>query len=118
MQFGDTFIMGPNGHLWVVISDRTKHSDKFVIANLTTNARRAGNECELNKGDHPWITQKSYVSFADAREVSCEQEATMLGYISTGVITKHYPMDQKVLEMIIASAARSKALPTGLRKYF
>src|SRR5258708_38698762 len=118
IQFGDTFVMGQGGHLWIVISDPTRHSGNFIIANLTTDKRRAGTDCELNKGDHPWITQKCFVNFGDAREVTPEQEAQLILFMNGGYIQKNFPMDLAILEKITIAAKTSRAIAIGLRKYF
>jgi hypothetical protein len=117
MQPGDTFTLGPGGHLWIVISDPVKHTGKFIIVNLTTDVFRAGKECELNPGDHQWITKKSFVSFGDAREVSPKEEAQIVAYMAAGIITKQFPMNPTILQKIIGSGKQSKALPVGFRKY-
>jgi hypothetical protein len=117
MQLGDTFILGQGGHLWIVISDPAKHAGKFVIVNLTTDVFRAGKDCELNPGDHQWITAKCYVNFGDAREVSPKEEAKIVTHMGTGAITKHYPMKLAILQKIISAGRQSKALARGLLLY-
>lgn len=116
MQLGDTFVMT---HLWVVLSDPAKHSGHFIIANLTTDLARAGKDCELNKGDHPWITQKCYVNFGDAREVTPKEEVKIVAFLGAGHIKMHYPMNLAVIQKIVTAAKTSRALATGYRaKYF
>jgi len=115
MTIGDTFLID---HLWVVISDPAKNGGKFVIVNLTTDKIRAGEECALSPGDHPWIIKKSYVSFGDAREVGPKEEAELTKHITSGKIKRHFPMGHSVLRRITATAGRSKALPTILRCHF
>jgi hypothetical protein len=110
MQLGDTFVLGAGGHLWIVISDSTKHGGHFIIVNLTTDVFRAGTECVLNPGDHPWITQTCYVSFGDARSVNPQEEAKIVGYMATRVITQHHPMKASVLQKIIAAGKLTKAM--------
>ena len=117
MQLGDTFILGQGGHLWIVISDPGKHAGKFIIVNLTTDVFRAGKDCELNPGDHQWITAKSYVNFGDAREVSPKEEAKIVAYMAAGTIKKHFPMNSVILQKIVAAGKQSKALPTGFLAY-
>lgn len=117
IQLGDTFILGERGHLWIVISEPTKHAGHFVIVNLTTDVFRAGCDCELNPGDHQWITEKCYVTFGDARKVGPKEAAQILAYMAAGTITKHFPMNASVLQKIIAAGKQSKALPTGLLVY-
>jgi hypothetical protein len=115
MQFGDTFVLT---HLWIVISDPAKHSGNFLIANLTTNVARAGTDCELNQGDHTWITHKCFVSFADAREVFPKEELKIITLMAAGNIKKHFPMEPKILQRIVTSAGKSKALRIEYKKYF
>jgi len=78
MKLGDAFSMAvpPNydiTHLFFVISDPGKHNGTFIIVNLTSDYFRAGRECVLNVGDHPRITKESYISFADAIEITPER---------------------------------------------
>jgi hypothetical protein len=115
MEFGDTFVMT---HLWIVISDPAQHGGAFIIANLTSNIARAGPECELNKGDHPWITHQCYLSFGDAREVSSKEETILAEFIASGKVTRHSPMAPQILQKIAMAARHSKALPIKYRKYF
>jgi hypothetical protein len=115
MEFGDTFVMT---HLWIVISDPAKHGGTFVIGNLTSNMARAGPECALNTGDHPWITHRCYLSFGDAREVTSKEEANITAFVASGKVKRHSPMPPQILQKIVEAARQSKALPTKYRKYF
>ena len=118
MQYGDTFVLGMGGHLWIVISDPAMNNGHFVIANLTTDENRAGRDCELNKGDHSWIACKCFVNFGDAKEVTPTEEARIIALITTGQIIAHPRMSITILQKIAAAAKVSKALKTGLKKYF
>jgi hypothetical protein len=115
MQIGDTFYWGEGGHLWVVISDpgSVDNDGDFVIVNLTKDVFRAGKECELNIGDHRWITAKTYVSFGDAQRIEANHALNLSKAIKAGTIKTHYPMKSSVLQKIINAAKLSKALPTG-----
>lgn len=117
MQAGDTFIIA-NAHLWMVLSDPSSHGGCFVFANLTTDSRRAGTDCELNCGDHPWVTRKCYVNFGDAYEVTPEHEARMAVFIASNGIVRHLPLEPAILQRIVAAAKVSKALAKNLQKYF
>jgi hypothetical protein len=117
MQAGDTFLLGEGSHLWIVISDPAKHAGHFIIVNLTTDVFRAGKDCELNPGDHEWISKKCFVSFGDARKVSPTEAAKILSLMPGGTITKHFPMKSAVLQKIISAGRRSKALSEGFRTF-
>lgn len=115
VQFGDTFVIQ---HLWIVASDPAANSGKFIIFNITTDRSRAGTDCELTPSDHPWITEKSYVSFGDAREVSPKEELKLLELMNGGTIRKHYPLKKTVLQRIVNAAKTSRALPLRFKNYF
>lgn len=116
-QIGDTFVLGQGGHLWIVISDPTRHNGEYIIVNLTTDEFRAGKDCELNQGDHPWITDKCYVSFGDARKVTPAEDAKIAAHMASGAIRKQYPLKAAMLQKIVAAGKKSKALPTGFLPY-
>jgi translation initiation factor IF-2 len=116
-QIGDSFVIGQGGHLWVVISDPSLHNGEYVIANLTTDEFRAGKECEMNVGDHPWITEKCFVSFGDARKVSRAEDAKIAANMATKAIRKQFPMRGAVLQKIVAAAKQSRAIEPGLLTY-
>jgi hypothetical protein len=116
MQLGDTFIMGEGGHLWVVISDPSTHPE-FIIVNVTKNAFRAGKDCELSPGDHPFIKQKSYVAYGDAQRVTADAGIKLQKCLDTGAVTRHVPMNKPVLDKIVAAGKTSTALRTEYRDY-
>jgi hypothetical protein len=117
MQLGETFVMGEDGHLWVIISDPTMHNNESIMVNITSNVFRAGRECELNPGDHPFVTGKSYISFGDARKITPDAETKMKKCIASGLIRPHAPMKKATLDRIVAAAKLSKALRKGYRAY-
>lgn len=115
MHLGDTFVIE---HLWIVISDPSENGGSYVIANLTKNKERAGTDCELRPSDHPWIREKCFVSFGDARKVGQEEEAQIVKHISNGTIRSNCPLKSHVIKKIIAAARQSEALPIELKPYF
>lgn len=117
IQFGDTYYWKDGGHLWVVISDPTIHCGEFVAVNLTTDEFRAGKDCELNVGDHKWITKKTYVCFGAAMKLGPREEANLLKQIAIGTIKTHSPMSPVVLAKIIAKGKTTKALAAYLKAY-
>ncbi len=121
MQLGDSFLMRSPGqsfdHLWIVISDPTRHAGTFIIVNLTTNVARAGAECELNKGDHRWVVEKCFVSFADAIEITPDGEKRIKEQIADKTIATHFPLEESVLQRILTAAKTSKTLPVRFKKY-
>ena len=101
----------------MVISDPSLHNGEYVIANLTTDEFRAGKECELEVGDHPWITEKCFVSFGDARKVTRAEDAKITANMAARTIRKQFPMGGAVLQRIVTAAKQSKAIEPGLLVY-
>jgi hypothetical protein len=119
MQLGDTFLFNvEKAHLWIVVTDPSKNSGSFIIMNLTTDSWRAGTDCELNIGDHPWIREKCWVNFGDAQEVTPIEEAKMMAYMGSGLISQNHPMSALILAKIAAVAKTTKALKIKYRNYF
>jgi hypothetical protein len=119
MQLGDTFLFNvPKAHLWIIISDPTKHCGTYIMANLTTDSKRAGMDCELNVGDHPWIREKCWVNFADAEEVSPIEDAKLEAFVTSGTINRNHPMSTPILQKIATIAKTTKALKVRYRNYF
>lgn len=121
MKLGDAFLMAVPPkydipHLFFVISDPAKHNGTFVIVNLTSDVFRAGKECTLNIGDHPRITKESFISFADALEIT-PASAENLRKLIGKQITMQKGLAPNVLAKIVGAAKISKAMPVALKKY-
>ena len=121
MNLGDAFLMSvpPNfntQHLFFVISDPAQHSGNFIIANITGDQFRAGTECVLAVGEHSWITKQSFVSFADAMEITPANGAIITALIGTQ-ITLQPPLSVVTLAKIVQAAKKSSAIPVAFKKY-
>ncbi|MDR3773275.1 MAG: hypothetical protein P4L26_08005 [Terracidiphilus sp.] len=121
MKLGDAFRMGVPPkftvpHLFFVISDPTQHGGAFVAVNITKDYIRAGRECVLQIGDHPWITAESFVTFRDALEITPAKAVGLHRLIGTEVFIEN-PLDPAVLRRIIVAAKASKSLRPVCKKY-
>jgi len=85
--------------------------------NLTTNAARAGTDCKLSKGDHPFIAQDSYISYGDALEITPTKAKNLEELIEKKFIHTHAPIEEKYVTKICAAAMTSKAFQVRLRRY-
>lgn len=121
MEKGDTFLMGSVGgnkkHLWILLSDLSRHHGVGVIVNLTTNQERSGGECPLVRGDHPWLTEKCWVSFGDAMCLPPEQWRKIQQGVAHRLILPQEPLGKVHLEKIISAAKVSRALPSVCLKF-
>jgi|SRR5579862_8919244 len=120
MRLGDTFLMPVPlqdcDHLWIVISDPEAYGGTFVIVNVTGDYFRAGKECVLGPKDHPWIAKECFVTFADALEIT-PQRSAHLDQLVGKLIKMQGLLEKAALERIIGCAKKSRAFPTGYKKY-
>jgi len=120
MKLGDAFTMGvppkyDNPHLFFVVTDPLKNKGVYHVVNITTDQLRAGKECILEVGDHEWITEKSFVSFADMREIDLAKSAKLQLLIGTKVKMQR-SLKNGSLQKIIESGKASKAIPVAFKK--
>jgi hypothetical protein len=121
MNLGDAFTMAvpPKydvAHLFFVISDPLKNRGVYHIVNITTNYIRAGKECILNVGDHEWITQESFVTFRDTREINAEMSKVIDSLIGDKIKMQR-SLRVDVLQRIVAAGKASKAIPVEFKKF-
>src|ERR1035438_3220113 len=109
MKLGDAFRRGTLPkikvlHMWIVISDPAAHPDgSFVVVSVTMDDVRAGRECILQPGDHPWLTKESFVSFGDAELLTAKEGTDLVSRFGKGVITES-PLDSAILKRIVGAA--------------
>lgn len=117
MAVGDTYVWCPAGtvdHLWIVISDATKHDGKCVVINLTESTH-GEHSFTLKPGQHRFIYKDSDVNFGDAFLTS---ESNLQMEIKIGSAKLHDPMDQQIVAEIIRHAkAPHPAIEPYLLKY-
>ena len=77
---GDTFLTVSKDirdHLWFIVSDPTLDELNVLLVNLTTWKTGKDGSCILDRGDHPFITHKSIINYADARVTSIAKLAKL-----------------------------------------
>jgi hypothetical protein len=102
--------------LFFVISDPQAHGGTFLIANITGDQFRAGEECTLAKGEHPWIKKECFVAFADALKITPAQCQMIEALVGTRVRLQP-SLSPETLAKIVSAAKQSKAIPVGFKKY-
>lgn len=117
MVVGDTFVWCPPGtvkdHLWIVISDHTKHGRKCVVINLTDSSH-GKHSFTLIPGQHRYIYKDSDVNFGDAFLTTVSQ---LQSEIAINSAVPHDSMDAAIVKQIIARAKTHPAFPPMLRKF-
>jgi hypothetical protein len=121
MNLGDAFTMAvppryDRSHLFFVITDPQQNEGIYHIVNITTDQLRAGKECVIDVGDHVWVKHKSFVSFADTREIDPTKAKKVESLIGT-LITMQPSLKNAVLQRIIAAGRASKAIPVGFKRF-
>jgi hypothetical protein len=119
MKLGDAFTMAvppryDTPHLFFVISDPSASNGIYHIVNITTDYIRAGKDCVLNVGDHPWIKGPSYVSFRDAREITPSLD---LDSLVGKLVVMQQPLRPEVLAKIVAAARATKGYRNEFKAY-
>ena len=100
LSAGDTFITiskSIRDHLWIVISDPSVDSEKVLIVNLTTWKEEKDQSCILEEGEHPFISHKSVISYADAQDTSIEN---LTAVQDSNQIVLRKPVDDAILTRI------------------
>ena len=113
---GDTFIV-PNpfnkkDHLYIVIG-LTEKGDPIAVNLTTTEIDRSS--CILDKGEHPFVTQRSAVNFWDARK-PMSLAALQVG-LKQGIVKPHVAMSRSVVNRIIEAAQASRLFPDVLKQH-
>jgi hypothetical protein len=121
MNLGDCFTMQvpPSysvPHLYFVISDPKLNAGTYYIVNITGDQLRAGRECVLQVGEHPWITKESFVSFGDTIEIAGPTVKMIDALIGTKVVMQA-PSSKATLAKIIAAGKISKAIPKAYKAF-
>src|SRR5712692_7823040 len=109
MNAGTTFVLAKDhsiidNHLWIVLSDTEKFPDQVVIVSVTTHAPEKDQACIIYRGEHPWVTHLSCISYAHAKVVSA---AFLWDRKDKGSIVLQESMDGQLLERVRQRAGDS-----------
>ena len=113
---GDTFLV-PNpsnkkDHFYIVIG-LTENGDPIAVNLTTTEIGRSS--CFLDKGDHPWITERSAVNFWDAKRPM--NPVALQDGVRRGIVKPQVPLGRNVVNRIIEAAQQSRLFPQVLKRY-
>jgi hypothetical protein len=64
------FVGIANIHVWMVISDPARDSQRVLIVNFTTWEPHLDQACIIDAGEHPFVVGRTVVNFARARIVT------------------------------------------------
>ena len=117
MKLGSTIVWCPPGtvkdHLWIVISDPSKHGGVCVVVNLTESLHGKFSHT-LRVGQHRWIYKDSDVNYGDAFATT---ESHLEAQIKIGAAIPHDDMNPAVVADIVQRAKTHPAIARILRRY-
>jgi hypothetical protein len=110
MNPGDTLIIDEPGtsldsHLWIVISDPAENPEEVLLVNFTKYRADKDQACIVERGDHPFISQKTCVEYRGAKMASAKELQTLL---DSGQVSSHKPASPQLLARIRAGVANSR----------
>jgi hypothetical protein len=104
-------------HLWIVVAEIDGANGKAICVNVTTEQPNSDKACQLNKGDHPFVTHASVIFYQDAREIDLAMvEKALNAGIKNFVCTTHEPCSAALLDRIQKGLIVSKQTPKGIKE--
>lgn len=101
VAIGDTFTLGPGGHLWMVITDPDGPDGHFVMVNMTSlSPYIKDTTCHLHAGDHPFVQHDSVIAYGDAEEWWVHGECGYDDRLARQMIQPNAPLSLAVLRRI------------------
>jgi hypothetical protein len=100
-SIGDTFTLGPSGHLWVVITHPEGPKGQFIMVNVTSlRSYTADTTCILHDGDHPFIHHDSVIAYSDAEEWWVHGDCGYDDRLAQQMIEPNAPLNDAVLRRV------------------
>ena len=97
MNLGETFINlnpGSPEHLWVAASNKNQRGE-IVIFNFTSWRKGCDESCIINPGEHPFVKNKTVVSYQRGRLFPEEAKKTME---RISCFQSHRPVTEELLK--------------------
>lgn len=111
MKVGDTFfLVAPESHLWIAITNPTGPDGVFLVVNMTTKKGAHGDDpsCILKKSDHPFISHDTEICYSRALDMRLKGPSGVIE--NQKLIKPNKPVSASVLKRIQKGALRSRFL--------
>jgi hypothetical protein len=120
LKCGDTFLLPKRSsdpeHLWIIVAETDPLSRKAICVNITTERPHSDKTCQLDRGDHPFVTHASVIFYQDAREIDLTMvEKALAAGIKDFVCIAHLPCSSELLARIQKGLIDSKFTPKGIK---
>jgi len=104
-------------HLWIVIAEIDQARGKAVCVNVTSEQPNSDKTCQLNRGDHAFVTHASVIFYQDAREIDLVMvEKALNSGIKGFICTAHDACSAALLTRIQQGLIASKQTPKGIKQ--
>jgi len=109
-------------HLFIILTDSVadllngqKESNLLTSVSTLNPALPHDKTCILHKGDHPFISHDSYVSYRDSRIL---ETAKIIKGVETGVLIQKPLMDSGIVDKICDGLSDSPHSPEKIKRFF
>ena len=119
MKAGDTFLYPfPTEHLWIVLTNPDP-GGLILIVNITTaysdDKDRVDSTVDLNPGDHPFVSDRSYVYYRAAMTKTVgELEAAE----HAGRLKRHACCSESILKLVRSGIGASRHCTKAIKKFY
>lgn len=94
-----------DSHLWMIISDPKRDSERLLIVNFTSWEEWKDQACVVNVNDHPYLRHRSCINYPGAKLVSLAQLHQLK---DSGLLKLDAPLSAELLGRIRKAVADSK----------
>lgn len=103
-------------HLWIIVAEIDAASGKAVCVNVTTEQYDSDKSCQLNRGDHSFVSHPSVIYYKDARELDLKLvETAITSGIKKFVCKSHDPCSPELLKRVQQGLIASRETPKGIK---
>jgi hypothetical protein len=119
---GGESVTNKTPHLHIILSDSDEDGNCLVVSLTTWREddngkpfRGQDKSCILDAGDHPFIKHRSWIYYAKARSLPCNE---IYNRIMDKTFERQAALKDDVLLLIQEGARKSKFLPGEMRRFF
>lgn len=114
MNAGDTFKLQGAGHIWIVVSDPARNSEKVVIAIVTSNKTWQDQSCVIRRGEHECAHSADVVVYDAKSKLRSNSELDAM--LSAGQIRLGARLGDQLLSRVREGAEKSAELPFDVQR--
>lgn len=104
-------------HLFILLCDPVTGQEVVLLATLSSvkEGHWYDDTCVLERGEHPFITKKSFIDYSMSRIVSSEK---LENGVNDGTFIPKDPVDDTVLDRILSGLMESPRTPRNIQNFY